>query len=82
MGMPASCARFSASSKMLPPAKVMMMPSGFWAMAASRLLSCSWKLPSFCKKTIWQSAFIWAQASSMPRLTACQKTLVGAEWRM
>ena len=78
--MPAAAARSSASSKISPPAKVMMMPSGFCAMAASRLLSCSWKLPSCCRNTIWQSASIWPQASSMPFFTACQNTLVGVLW--
>jgi hypothetical protein len=44
------------------------------------LATCCSIAPSFCRKVIWQFAWIFAQASSNPFFTACQNGLEAEEW--
>ena len=57
-----------------------MIMSGFCAIAASMLAIWPCVSPGLETKIIWQSAWIRAQASSMPFLTVSQKALLLSEW--
>ncbi len=54
--------------------------SGLPAIAACMFAACCSIEPSVCVKIIWQSASVFAQASSNPFFTACQNVFEGEEW--
>ena len=78
-GIPASTASFTTALKALLSGIDVMIMSGFWAIAASIFATCPCVSPAFETNGIWQSAFMSAQASSIPFLTDSQNALPASE---
>ncbi len=66
--------------KALLSASAVISASGWRATAACMFAACCSIEPSFCVNSIWQLAWILAQASSKPFFTDCQNGFDADEW--